>query len=96
MFVPPFYVGRKRIAGSSTTEEQLLRATTAYDASKGVIIFGRTESTPSTTSGTCSTAPSASQGHDNNKSLVPSGVAAKLVVPTSSTDRFFDIKCHRY
>jgi hypothetical protein len=51
-------------------------------------------STPSTTSGTRNTAPSASQGHDNSKSLVPSGVAAKPTMPTSSTGRSSDIKCH--
>jgi hypothetical protein len=52
-------------------------------------------STSSSTSGTRSTAPSASQGHDNNKSLVPSGVAAKRATTTSSTGRSSDIKCHR-
>lgn len=51
--------------------------------------------TSSSTSGTHSTAPSASQGHDNNKSLVPSGVVAKPATTTSSTGRSSDIKCHR-
>ena len=52
-------------------------------------------STSSSTSGTRSTAPSASQGHNNSKSLVPLGVAAKPATTTSSTGRSFDIKCHR-
>jgi hypothetical protein len=52
-------------------------------------------STSSSTSGTRSTAPSASQGHDNSKSLVPSGVAAKPATTTSSTGCSSDIKCHR-
>jgi hypothetical protein len=51
--------------------------------------------TSSATSGTHSTAPSASQGHDNSKSLVPSGVAAKPATTTSSAGRSSDIKCHR-
>jgi hypothetical protein len=53
-------------------------------------------STSSSTSGTRNTAPSASQGHDNSKSLVPSVVAAKPSSTTSSTGRSSDIKCHRY
>jgi hypothetical protein len=52
-------------------------------------------STSSSTSGTRSTAPSSSQGHDNNKSLVPSGVAAKPATTTSSIGHSSDIKCHR-
>jgi hypothetical protein len=43
MLVPSFYVGRKRIAGSSTVEEQHIRATPATGASQGVILFGRTD-----------------------------------------------------
>jgi hypothetical protein len=38
--VPSFFVGRKRIAGSSTAEEQHFRATPATGASQGVILFG--------------------------------------------------------
>jgi hypothetical protein len=56
--------------------------------------LGVRTSTSSSTSGTHNTAPSASQGHDNNKSLVPSGVAAKPAMTTSSTGRSSDIKCH--
>jgi hypothetical protein len=52
-------------------------------------------STSSTTSGTRSTAPSVSQGHDNSKSWVPSGVAAKPATTTSSIGRSSNIKCHR-
>jgi hypothetical protein len=63
--------------------------------SKASSSSGVQTSTSSSTSGTRSTAPSASQGHDNSKSLVPSGVAAKPATTTSSTGRSSDIKCHR-
>jgi hypothetical protein len=52
-------------------------------------------STSSSTSGTHNTAPSTSQGHDNRKSLVPLGVAAKPATTTCSTGRSSDIKYHR-
>jgi hypothetical protein len=62
---------------------------------KAASSLGVRTSTSSSTSGTRSTAPSASQGHDNSKSLVPSGVAAKPATTTSFTGRSSDIKCHR-
>jgi hypothetical protein len=42
-----------------------------------------------------STAPSASKGHDSSKSQMPPIVAAKAMVPNTSTGRTSDIKCHR-
>jgi hypothetical protein len=52
-------------------------------------------STPSSTSDTRNTTPLASQGHDNSKFLVPSGVTTKLAMTTSSTGRSSDIRFHR-
>jgi hypothetical protein len=43
----------------------------------------------------CSTAPSTSKGQDSSKSQMPPGVAAKAMVPNTSTSRTSDIKCHR-
>jgi hypothetical protein len=52
--------------------------------------------TPPSTGVVRNTAFSASKGHDSSKSQTPPGVAAKAMVPNTSTGRTFDIKCHRY
>jgi hypothetical protein len=51
--------------------------------------------TPPSTGVVCSTAPLTSKGQDSSKSHTPPGVAAKAMVPNTSTGRTSDIKCHR-
>jgi hypothetical protein len=52
--------------------------------------------TTSSTGVVRSTTPSTSKGQESRKSQTPPGVAAKAMVPNTSTGRTSDIKCHRY
>jgi hypothetical protein len=51
--------------------------------------------TPSSTGVVRSTAPSTSKGQDSSKSETPPGVAAKAMMPNTSTSCTSDIKCLR-
>jgi hypothetical protein len=78
MLVEKELQGRQQLRSSTFAPCQPLAPAKASFSS------GVRTSTSSSTSGTRSTAPSASQGHDNSKSLVPLGVAAKPATTTSS------------